>query len=196
MKNYLVAGAVVIALGSVFGWYRTQISLAEERGARAEAVEDYRELQAKHEADSAAAAALLAEQKAATAEAVGALETSEARLASARRTSRQRVQELEGQLAALPDSISGPVQATITALEEEAEVCSLALLNCHTVIAAKDDEIGTLTNDLASTQGHLTDANLLIDRLEQPVGGGGNWIPWVIVIVEAGIIVLILVAGA
>lgn len=191
-KLYLIGG--LAAAGLIGGLYMQQIKLAEERGARAEMVRDYNELQAKHEADSTAAAVLLRAQKAETEEAVVALEAIEEDLVSFRRTARRQVSDLRSKLASLPDSVRGPVEATVAALEEEAEMCSLALSSCHLVIDRKDEEINTLEGDLGDTQRQLTDANLLIDRLGTPIKAN-TALPWTIAAVAVGGFVLLVVFG-
>jgi hypothetical protein len=86
------------------------------------------------------------------------------------------------------------VEQTVAALEGEAEMCSLALSNCHLVIDDKDAEINTLEGSLADTQRQLTNANVLISRLEQPIKTSTT-LPWAIAAVAVGGFVLLVVFG-
>jgi chromosome segregation ATPase len=192
-KIYLAGAVLILAVAA--GWYRTQIKLAEERGARAEVVSDYNELKAKYEADSTTFADSLRTLKAETEAALEELDVIESDLEFVRSRSRARLADLESQLDAIPDSLEGPVRETLSALEDEAETCSLALSNCHVVIDRQTEQIVTLEGSLSRTQRQLIAANATIGRLEQPIGAGGTVLPWILVGAEALIILAMIIFG-
>jgi chromosome segregation ATPase len=193
MKTWLIVAGVLALIGCATGWYRSQIKAAEYRGRVAEVTESYDSLLADFTAYKTGAHERIAAKDTQIAVLDAGQEALEVQLANSRRqarTYRERWTELLAEAGeGLTDSTAAALSAVVGALEEEAEVCSLALQNCTQLVAAheeRDAEVGKL---LVRTQDQLDAANQTITSLED-LKPPSNILPWGIAVAASGLLVL------